>query len=349
MKKIIIIVLILSSVFGQNIENIFSQEANNIDTSSIPLTQSMDLTSVENLTYTPIEQPINPDMYILGPGDLLGINIISTNNISLPIRVNPVGEIMIPAVGILNVDGISLTDARIKISDYVLETALKNAVVNVTLLDVRRFKIQVLGAVHNPGFIYVTPMDKVYDAVLQSGGSHRFAHPANIIQIIRDEEKIEINLKDYLLGIDTSQNILLNPQDIVFVPFNDEAASIHLTSNQFDDHHVVVYGYVNRSGGSNTFKYYPGYTAHDYIAMAGGTRELSSSIRSGNINRTIVYRADGTKVKSALNESILPGDMIEVPPSVLYQIIGGDGIIRTLTTIASIASSIYIIDSISNK
>ena len=349
MKKIFILLSILSFAYAQNIGNLFSQETVDLNKNYMQSNQEIDLTGIENLTYTPIEKPINPDTYILGPGDLLGINIISTKNISLPIRVNPVGEIMIPAVGILNVDGISLTDARIKISDYVLETALKNAVVNVTLLDVRRFKIQVLGAVHNPGFIYVTPIDKVYDSILLSGGSHRFAHPTNIIQITRDEEKIEINLKDYLLGIDTSQNILLNPKDIVFVPFNDEAASIHLTSNQFDDHQVVVYGYVNRSGGSNTFKYYPGYTAHDYIAMAGGTRELSSSIRSGNINRTIVYRADGTKVKSALNETILPGDMIEVPPSVLYQIIGGDGIIRTLTTIASIASSIYIIDSISKK
>ncbi len=350
MKKIIIIIiLIMSFTYAQNIGNVFSNDTKESGINSIQLSQDINLTNSENLTYTPVEKPIDPNTYILGPGDLLGINIISTKNITLPIRINPVGEILIPSVGIVNVNGISLSDARTKINNYVLKTALKNAVINVTLLDIRRYKIQVLGAVHNPGFIYVTPLDRVYDAILQSGGNHKFAHPANIVQITRGDKEIEINLNEYILGIDTSQNILLTPQDIIFVPFSDEAASIHLTSNQFDDSHVVVFGFVNRSGGSNTFKYYPGYTAYDYIAMAGGTRELGSSFRSGNVNKTIIYHADGTKIKNARNEIILPGDMIEVPPSFLYQIIGGDGIIRTLTTIASIASSIYIIDSISNK
>jgi hypothetical protein len=106
---------------------------------------------------------------------------------------------------------------------------------------------------------------------------------------------------------------------------------------------VVVYGFVNQSGGSNLFRYYPGYTARDYIAMAGGTKEQGSSFRSGNINKTTIYRSDGTKIKNAVDEFVLPGDMIKVAPSVLYQIVSGDGIIRMLSTLASIGSSAYII------
>ena len=132
----------------------------------------------------------------------------------------------------------------------------------------------------------------------------------------------------------------LKEGDVVFVPFSDYANSVGLTSGEYNNHQVIVYGFVNRSGGSNSFNYFPGYTARDYIAMAGGTKEQGASFRSGNINRTIVYRSDGSKIKNAINEIILPGDMIEVPPSLLYQIVGSDGIIRTL---ASIASSAYII------
>lgn len=417
MKKIIIIILALSFTYAQE----FGE-------SLMLLDQESDLISIEDLSYTPIEKPIDPNTYILGPGDLLGINIISTKNISLPIRINPVGEILIPAVGVLNVSGISLSDAKIKISDHVIKTALKNAVVHVTLLDIRRFKIQVLGAVHNPGFIYVTPMDKVYDALLQTGGVQRLAHP-DIVQIIRGEDTINIKLKDYLSGIDTSQNVALKSGDIVIVPLSEYANSLGLTSGEYNQHQVVVYGFVNQSGGSNSFRYYPGYTARDYIAMAGGAKEQDASFRSGNINKTMIYRSDGTriknaideivlpgdmievpsnlpvvvygfvnrsggsntfrylsgytardyvamaggtieqgasfrsgninktkiyrsdgtKIKNAIDEFVLPGDMIEVPPSLLYQIVGGDGIIRTLTTIASIASSIYIIDSITKK
>ncbi len=345
MKKIIILILIISGVFAQNIENLFSQESIDLNKNSMQSNQDMDLTSIENLTYTPVEEPINPDKYILGPGDLLGINIISTINISLPIRVNPVGEIMIPSVGVLNVSGISLTDARTNISNYIIDTAIKNAVVNVTLLDVRRFKIQVLGAVDNPGFIYVTPLDKVYDAILQSGGVQKAAHPV-ITEIIRGEDTVKIKLKEYLSGKNISQNMSLKEGDIIFVPFNDYAKSVGLTSGEYNNHQVVVYGFVNRNGGSSSFKYYPGYTARDYIAMAGGTKEQNASFRSGNINRTIVYRSDGSKIKNAINEIILPGDMVEVPPSLLYQLVGGDGVIRTL---ASIASSAYIIYKFTEK
>ena len=142
---------------------------------------------------------------------------------------------------------------------------------------------------------------------------------------------------------------MLNAQDIIFIPFSDEATLAGLTSDEFNNQQILVSGFVNRNGVSNSFKYYPGYTARDYIAMAGGTKEQGSSFRSGNTNRTIVYRSNGTKIKNAINEIVQPGDIIEVPPSILYQIVGGDGIIRTLTTVASIATSIYIIDSLSNK
>ena len=111
MKQIIILILILSFAYTQNIGNIYSEETTDYDTNFMPLNQDIELTNYENLTYTPVEKSINPDTYTLGPGDLLGINILSAKNISLPIRINPVGEIMIPSVGILNVNGISVTEA----------------------------------------------------------------------------------------------------------------------------------------------------------------------------------------------------------------------------------------------
>ncbi len=422
MKKIIVTILILSFTYAQNIGNIFSKEATDLNTKSVQLNKDVDLVNNENLTYTPVEKSIDPDSYILGPGDLLGINIISTKNASLPVRLNPVGEIMIPSVGILNINGISLTDAKMKISDYVIKTVFKNAVINVTLLDIRRFKIQVLGAVHNPGFIYVTPIDKVYDAILRSGGVQKYAHP-DIVRIIRGEKKIEVKLKDYLSGIDTSQNVALKSGDIIIVPLSEYANSLGLTSGEYNNHQVVVYGFVNQNGGNNSFRYYPGYTARDYIAMAGGTKEQDVSFRSGNIDKTMIYRSDGSrienaideivlpgdmievpsnlpvvvygfvnqnggsnsfryypgytardyiamaggtkedgasfrsgnirratiyrsdgsKIKNAINEIVFPGDMIEVPPGLWYRIIGGEAIIRTITSIASIASSVYLV------
>ncbi len=340
MKKIFIILSVLSFSYAQNIGNLFSQESSNFDKNKILLNGNVDFTTLENLTYTPIEISIDPETYILGPGDLLGVNIISAVNTSLPIRINPAGEIMIPSVGILNVNGISLSEAKIKISDYIVDTALRNSVVNVTLMDIRRFKIQVLGAIHSPGYIYITPADKVFDAIEKSGGVQKFAHP-DIIRVIRDEKTIEVKLKEYLLGIDPSQNISLKDGDVIFVPFSDYAKSMDIFSGAYNNHQVIVYGFVNRGNTGNSFTYFPGYTARDYIALAGGTKEQGASFRTGNLNKTIIYRSNGEKIRRAIDEIILPGDMIEVPPNLIYQIVGNDGIIRTLGAVVSSAYLIY--------
>ena len=128
---------------------------------------------------------------------------------------------------------------------------------------------------------------------------------------------------------------------MIFVPYSDYANSLGLTFGEYNNHQVIVYGFVNRSGGSNSFKYFPGYTARDYIAMAGGTKERNAIFRIGKINKTIIYRPDGTKIKNAIDEIVLPGDMIEVPPNLLYQTVGIQGIIGTLASIASTAFIVW--------
>lgn len=340
MKKIFIIILVLTFTYGQNVENTPTQKSIGFSENPMELKQQdKTITSIENLTYTPIEKPIDTDTYVLGPGDLLGINIISIENISFPIRINPVGDIIIPSVGVVNVNGITLTEGRIKISDYIIKTALKNAVVNVTLLDIRRYKIQVLGAVHNPGSVFITAMDKVYDVILHTGGVQKYAH-ADIINIIRDGETIEVKLKEYLSGKDISQNLLLKFGDIIFVPFSDYAITNGLASSTYNNHQVIITGYVNRNSRGNSFVYYPGYTVHDYVAMAGGTKEVGTIFEMGNIKKSVIYRSSGKKIKNAIDEIVLPGDVIEIPPSLLYQIVGRNG---TIGTFASVISSAYLI------
>ncbi len=340
MKKIFIMLSIISVTYAQNNGNYFSQESSIFSKNQVQLDRNVDLTSLDNITYTPIDKPINPDTYILGPGDLLGINIISAVNTSLPIRINPAGEIMIPSIGILNVSGITLSEAKTKISNYIVETKLHNSIVNVTLLDIRQFKIQVLGAIQSPGYIYVTPIDRVYDAIEKSSGVQKFAHP-DIIKIIRGENTIEVRLKEYLSGRDPSQNIQLQDGDVIFVPFSDYAKSIDMLSSAYNAHQVTVYGFVNRSSTGNSFAYFPGYTARDYIALAGGTKEQGASFRTGNLHKTIIYRSNGEKIRRAIDEIVQPGDMIEIPPNLIYQIVGNDGIIRTLGAVVSSAYLIY--------
>ena len=55
-----------------------------------------------------LEGAISPNQYILGPGDELGISIIMGENLTIPIKITPTGDIFIPSVGLVNVSGLTI-------------------------------------------------------------------------------------------------------------------------------------------------------------------------------------------------------------------------------------------------
>lgn len=77
----------------------------------------------------------------------------------------------------------------------------------------------------------------------------------------------------------------------------------------------------------------PGYRASDYIAMVGGVLNI------GDINNTIIYRADGSVLKIAFNEYVEPGDVIVVPESLRSKLFGNISILQTATAVATLILS----------
>ena len=101
-----------------------------------------------------LENAISSDKYILGPGDELGISIIMGENLTVPTKVTPTGDLFIPSVGLVNVSGETLDEARKKIKAFIIENAFPNAKVNIALLNIRKFQMQVVGAVNSSGCEY---------------------------------------------------------------------------------------------------------------------------------------------------------------------------------------------------
>ena len=74
--------------------------------------KSLDLESYKDVAS--LESAISPNEYILGPGDELGISIIMGENLTLPTKITPTGDLFIPSVGLVNVSGQTLDEARKK-------------------------------------------------------------------------------------------------------------------------------------------------------------------------------------------------------------------------------------------
>ncbi len=110
-----------------------------------------------------MDQPINPEQYLVGPGDQFLVNIISSENVAnYTLTVSPTGEILIPSVGIVQVNGQTLLSS-IKKMEIAIQSLNRSAKIFIILSEIREFKVKVIGHLQNPGFYTITPVSRVSD------------------------------------------------------------------------------------------------------------------------------------------------------------------------------------------
>jgi polysaccharide export outer membrane protein len=78
-------------------------------------------------------------------------------------------------------------------------------------------KVYVTGAVKEPKYIFFREGMTVLDAILESGGFSEYAKKNDVLVLRKDNEKIELRIKDLMFGKDGAQNISLLPGDQVVV------------------------------------------------------------------------------------------------------------------------------------
>ena len=118
------------------------------------------------------DRVVDPDKYIVGPGDELHINIISSNEtFDHSLVISPTGQLLIPSVGMVNCNKLKLSQLVKEIKKEI-RSWNTNVRINVELINIREFRILVLGQFDNAGYFIVTPMTKVSDLFNQIKTEH---------------------------------------------------------------------------------------------------------------------------------------------------------------------------------
>lgn len=165
----------------------------------------------------PVDAP--PD-YRISAEDVLDISVWREPDLQRQVIVRPDGGISFPLVGDIMAAG--KTPAQLQ-GDLVtrLETYIPDAVVTVSLLELKGLRIYVTGKVRNPGQFLVGRYVDVLQAITLAGGFTPFANERDV-HIIRREngrEKIyEFDYSEVERGRNLSQNIRLQADDVVVVP-----------------------------------------------------------------------------------------------------------------------------------
>jgi len=175
------------------------------------------------LSFEPSLNQATPSNYILGPGDLIYVDIYGQSEKYYEATVTPEGIILLDNIGPITVSGKTLEEAEniIKTRVGAFYTGLlgnsPTTFLQVTLGNVRTIKVHILNEVRLPGTFTLSAFSTVFNA-LYAGGGPSDNGTLRGIQLIRNNKKIaEIDVYDLLINGTANLDVQLQDQDIILV------------------------------------------------------------------------------------------------------------------------------------
>lgn len=203
-----------------------------------------------------LDAPISRTEYILGPGDVVDVSIFGALNRLHSISVTPEGTLVIPGIGVARVLGLNLDQAQVRVRDLVFRE-YRNVEVNLTLAQVRTFKVFVLGDVPAPGVRAASSATRVSEVVPGVGGNGVVRR--NVLLRRASNDTVKVDLVRFLQTGDLSANPTLREGDALVVPTVDET--------------VQVFGRVAFPG---TYEYRQGESLAQLLSITNGGRDFPS-------------------------------------------------------------------------
>jgi protein involved in polysaccharide export with SLBB domain len=215
------------------------------------------LFSTPSLSFEPNLRIATPSNYILGPDDDVSISVSGVQETNLHATVQPEGNIFIPQVGPILVNGLTIEEATARIKSKMAQTAypsLRNGASSliISLNKIRSINITIIGAA-KPGNYTVSSLTTLFNSLYLCGGPGDINTFRNI-ELIRNNKLYKvIDLYQFLTRGDIQGNILLKENDVINFPVYKK--------------HVSVQGEVKRPA---IFELKGGETFEDLLFFAGG-------------------------------------------------------------------------------
>src|SRR6267378_629911 len=160
--------------------------------------------------------------YVIGPGDTLQVFVWRNPELTTTIPVRPDGKISTPLVE--DMVAVGKTPSQLaRDMEKVLAEFIRSPKVNVIVSQPMSVysQVKIIGQVGKPQSIPYREGIKVLDAVLAVGGLGQFA-AGNRAKIVRSvnhkKQEIRVKLDDLTNKGDMSQNLALQPGDVLVVP-----------------------------------------------------------------------------------------------------------------------------------
>jgi polysaccharide export outer membrane protein len=112
----------------------------------------------------------------LSPGFLLAMEVYDTPELSSELRVDPSGNVTIPLIGKVHVQGETVPEAAAAIQKLLLDgKILNNPQVTINILQYAAENVTVVGEVHNPGRLQLLAPHTLAEVIAEAGGETEYA------------------------------------------------------------------------------------------------------------------------------------------------------------------------------
>ncbi len=232
----------------------------------------------------------SPADYIIGPADLLEVQVFESEKLTDKVRVSSRGDITLPLLGNISVGGLSAREAELKIENQLIkEGFIKNPHVTVFIEEYNSKLVTVVGLVEEPGNHSITGRQTLLDVLVAAKGFQEKAGRTVYISrsdVNGNKQTYLVDLDELLLNGNSDINVVMKPGDVVYVP---------------PAGNVYIEGAVQRTGAYPIKKDLT--TISQIITVAGGVAPYgdASNIKLirflGNGNREI-RPVDLTKIQS---------------------------------------------------
>ncbi|MFK7844484.1 MAG: SLBB domain-containing protein [Rhodothermales bacterium] len=235
-----------------------------------------------------LEGALDPDTYIVGPGDQFSLSIGGPTPIQVVLPISAEGNLLLWDVGNVSAAGKTLSELRVDVI-AALQNQYEYAAIDINLLQPRRFYVHLAGSIPEPGRYLMLPLARLDDAVQQAFASQATARPdptaggevrivgsatsevpqtqngfnpslRNVLLTHRDGSTEVFDLFAYYLNGDLTQNPYLSDGDVIRLTSYNEAHSA-----------ILVTGDVSSPG---RIEYKAGDTVLDALRLTASEQDI---------------------------------------------------------------------------
>ena len=173
-----------------------------------------------NLTFAPNMNIATPQNYVLGPGDVLVVDIYGGSQESQRLTVSPEGDVYVPEFGPIQVSGLQIRAAQNRIRQR-LGRFFQSSDIRITLGQTRSIQVNVLGEVRVPGTYTLSSLSTVYHALYRAGGISNLGTLRNIKLYRQGKLVTVVDVYEFIFNGRLAGNVPLQDNDVIQVDTYD--------------------------------------------------------------------------------------------------------------------------------